>query len=504
MNDQLLKIVVIIILAVVVLYYGFQFMENLSFKRSQKKQDRLKRQSDINNNRRNLESVRDNFFDKLKFVCGDSRSTSYTFREYLKEDLQKMKAIDAELQKLGALDDRSGIIDPCEKEWKRLKDVERHNESVSKHGMMDPEHYGQIDQKFLAAAQAMTRQEAAVILDGCERAMEKSSLDALASIDAEKLLLTPWVFAMEKPYKADDFNRAAELCGWLFMHTPMDIYMARWYAQRQMGGSDAVQTGDIKECTDERLPSCLMWLQAYKQEQKLLQEMLSGNMPMSPKAQERLHALNNGGGNAPDTHQAVSTGDQLFFDVSALTWKEAEYNSLFENLAFQDKKLTYGLAVRDEDKDLMLPAGVSLPGKEALLAKFNADFNEEYGDQASARGVELVILSGNGEEHMEGILAASTECRQLGIAAHMARIGKKVNIKFYTLFLPEGLELAAQKQQALSLSRKLNPTVSMWESGLKTSMLTSIQQLLNSSVQGGGQPETPLPQSDTKPEEPVF
>ena len=307
-----------------------------------------------------------------------------------------------------------------------------------------------------------------------------------------------WVLGMEKPYRAKEFERLTDICSWFFASSyPVDAEMARWYAQRQMGGPDSVEIGDIRKCLNERLASCLMWLQAYRQEQRVLQEMLKENCTMSPKAQERLHALNNGGGKAPDTHEAVSGGDELCFDVSALAWKEAEYNALFENLAFQDKKLTYGLAVRDEDKDLLLPAGVQLPGKDAMLAKFQADFAEEYGDQATARSAEFVMLSGGGEERMEGILAVSADCRQLGVAAHMARIGKKVNIKFYTLFLPEGLELAAQKQQALSLSRKLNPTVTMWENGLKTSMLTAIQQLLNSSAQGGGQqPDAPIPNSD--------
>lgn len=399
---------------------------------------------------------------------------------------------------------------PYEQFWKRLTDFEAATTEAAHCGMMLPDAYGQINHEFLEAAQAMTRPEAEATIAGFEAARIESSLGAITALDPRKLLLALWFFAMEKPYQAKDLANAQHYCTWFFNQKCPDVKLAEWYAQRQLGGPDAITRIDNKEFENVTAPlaeqwaSGLMWLQGYRQELDILQKMLESKLPMSPKVQERFHALKNGGENASATHQAVSNGDQLFFDVSALAWKDAEYNSLFENLAFQDKKLTYGLAVRDEDKDLMLPAGVSLPGKDALLAKFQSDFAEEYDDQASARGVEFVMLSGSGEEHMDGILAVSTECCQLGIAAHMARIGKKVNIKFYTLFLPEGLELAAQKQQVLSLCRKLNPTVNMWESGLKTSMLTAIQQLLNSSVQGGGQPGDPLPLSDTKAEEPVF
>ena len=442
-----------------------------------------------------------NFGYRMSELCGferDSILVYSTAQRDMEKALRSMEGLNRNLTELSQSEDRSAEIAQCRKELERLAAFEARIKEVSQHGMMDPEHYGQVDQRFMDAVRAMTAQEVEDLLNRCESAKEQGTLNAITTINPERLMQALWVLGMEKPYRAKEFERLTDICSWFFASSyPVDAEMARWYAQRQMGGPDSVEIGDIRKCLSERLASCLMWLQAYRQEQRVLQEMLKENCTMSPKAQERLHALNNGGGKAPDTHEAVSGGDELSFDVSALSWRDEEYNALFESLAFQDKKLTYGLAVRDEDKDLLLPAGVQLPGKDAMLAKFQADFAEEYGDQATARSAEFVMLSGGGEERMEGILAVSADCRQLGVAAHMARIGKKVNIKFYTLFLPEGLELAAQKQQALSLSRKLNPTVSMWENGLKTSMLTAIQQLLNSSAQGGGQqPDAPIPNSD--------
>lgn len=97
---------------------------------------------------------------------------------------------------------------------------------------------------------------------------------------------------------------------------------------------------------------------------------------------------------------------------------------------------------------------------------------------------------------MDGILVTSSGCRQLGIAVNLVRIVKKASIKFYTIFLPVETELALQKQQALSLYKKLSPSATMWESSLKGTLLTAIQQLLNSSVQGVGTPITPSHISD--------
>ena len=69
----------------------------------------------------------------------------------------------------------------------------------------------------------------------------------------------------------------------------------------------------------------------------------------------------------------------------------------------------------------------------------------------------------------------------MGILVHIAKIGKKLNIKFYTLFMPDVNQLMEQKQQALSLYKKLSPSISMWESSLKDTILMVVQQLLNTT-----------------------
>ena len=61
----------------------------------------------------------------------------------------------------------------------------------------------------------------------------------------------------------------------------------------------------------------------------------------------------------------------------------------------------------------------------------------------------------------------------------MMKIGKKLNIKFYSLFNPLKKDVDIQRQQALFLYKNLSPTVSVWESSVKETVQMSLQQILN-------------------------
>ena len=92
------------------------------------------------------------------------------------------------------------------------------------------------------------------------------------------------------------------------------------------------------------IASSLMWLKAYDSEKTVLQYMLDNGVQMPVKAQERLHSLANGGGKAPNIYNAKTSSN---FDVSSIGWSDADFNNFFDNLSFQEKKLTYSLAMRD-------------------------------------------------------------------------------------------------------------------------------------------------------------
>ncbi len=227
------------------------------------------------------------------------------------------------------------------------------------------------------------------------------------------------------------------------------------------------------------IASGLMWIGAYASEKQVLEYMLSKQLPMSQKQQERLHSLNNGGGDAPKGHTVSSNKDVLYFDISSISWNDDEYKGFFENLAFEEKILQYSVAVRDEDKELMISKRVKLPEQTIVLDKIKSVFEEEYGDTVNAKIYHCCALSGTNQEKLEGVLVQSNECKQLGILVHMACIGKKFTIKFFSLFMPEVKDLNEQKQQLLSLYKKMSPSVTMWENSLKDTILIAFQQLLN-------------------------
>ena len=328
------------------------------------------------------------------------------------------------------------------------------------------------------------------IIANCERNMSSHNYPQIFAIDIEEILRCVWFYATDKPYSAESFKKAVNVFDRLAEEPHVDVTIAELYAMKQMGGEDVLRdrirnmlksTHIAEELT--LIASALMWINAYQAENMILQHMLTAGMQMSTKTQERLHSLTNGGGKAPSGFNVASNNSEMYFDVSALAWKDDEYTGLFENLAFQEKTLSYSLAVRDEDKDLFITNSISVPGTAEILTNLSSAFVEEFGSTVTAELKKCIALSGSGEENIEGILVESNECKQMGILVHVARIGKKLNIKFYTLFMPSGTSLADQKQQVLSLYKKLSPSVAMWESSMKDTVLMAIQQLLNAEPQ---------------------
>ena len=154
----------------------------------------------------------------------------------------------------------------------------------------------------------------------------------------------------------------------------------------------------------------------------------------------------------------------------------------FDNLSFQDKKLETALAIRDENKDIVLGTKHSLPSLNELQKRMNPVFDDEYGNIVSLTAEKACRISLDDSEEMEGFLATSEEVPTLGIFALLIRIGKKLNIKFYTLYLPEQLSADQQAKKAISMQKKLSPTITMWETSLKDTFLSAMEQILNASV----------------------
>ena len=432
-----------------------------------------------------------NTFDRtLAYFFNCTHSSYQNTYSSLKNLVSDMAATNRKLKNLSPNDDYSGTISSCLKLADEFSIFSQRVNRLPYTCMMDSTNYGRIQKDYLDAVRSMNKIMADTIIANCERNMSSHNYPQIFAIDIEEILRCVWFYATDKPYSAESFKKAVNVFDRLAEEPHVDVTIAELYAMKQMGGEDVLRdrirnmlksTHIAEELT--LIASALMWINAYQAENMILQHMLTAGMQMSTKTQERLHSLTNGGGKAPSGFNVASNNSEMYFDVSALAWKDDEYTGLFENLAFQEKTLSYSLAVRDEDKDLFITNSISVPGTAEILTNLSSAFVEEFGPTVTAELKKCIALSGSGEENIEGILVESNECKQMGILVHVARIGKKLNIKFYTLFMPSGTSLADQKQQVLSLYKKLSPSVAMWESSMKDTVLMAIQQLLNAEPQ---------------------
>ena len=450
-----------------------------------------KHRAEIEEIKSKFNSQKNSFFVIMsRFFHNNNESYQHTYT-LLKSAILNMESTNRNLINVSQYDYYSDTINDC---LQLADDFNAFGQTVEKRlpytSMMDSAKYGKIRKPYWDSIRSMNKVGADIIIQNCERSIATDNYAEIFSVDIEAILRCIWFYATDKPYSAESFKRAVNIFNSFVKSECIDVTIAELYAMKQMGGEeilrDRLQYILHKITTAERLTliaSALMWLNAYQAENIILQHMLSEGMQMSAKAQERLHALTNGGGKVPSDFNVVDSNNVMYFDVSALTWKDEEYTGLFENLAFREKKLSYSLAVRDEDKDLFLTSSFNVPGISAILSKMNSVFAEEYGNVVTATVKKCIALSGNGEENIEGILVKSNECKQMGILVYVVRIGKKLNIKFYTLFMPNETKLTNQKQQALSLYKKLSPAVAMWESSIKDTTLMAIQQLLNAEPQ---------------------
>lgn len=472
----------------------------------QKKINGIKGQ--IDELRRNFEGSLSNFFSSTYGYDTHQSNRDYYGDLYssLCKVIDNMKSANNQLTEISQSDDESRMI----ARYSQLaSDFQAFSIKLSRFPytkMMDGINYGKINKSYWDTVRSMSKEAvdsiitgyvkrlpsnkmgSVIITTGYTRALTLDDFTKIFAIDIDMVLKCIWFYATEKPYSAEAFKKAVAVFNYVYKRPIVDITIAELYSMKQMGGEevlrDKIRNMLKTQHSSEELTliaSALMWMNAYQAENIILQHMLSTGMQMTAKTQERLHSLTNGGGKAPNGFAVSSNESFVYFDVSALAWNDDEYIGMFENLAFQEKTLSYSLAVRDEDKELFITQGINIPTIGMILTKLNEVFSDEYGSDATATIKKCIALSGSGEETITGILAISNKCKQMGVLVHVAHIGKKLNIKFYTLFMPSSTNLSDQKQQALSLYKKLSPSVAMWESSLKDTILFAIQQLLNST-----------------------
>ncbi len=437
------------------------------------------------------------------YVTGGIIYSLESFLRNLNDKYDYMDKTNEELKKISPKEDMSSqLVQLRQRDISYVKNIlDKESVITSKKAvasticlMMDKEHYGKISNDYYDFVSKQDKANVENYILCVKSIIEKVDIDQISKVQVNDLINCAWYYALEKVFDAGKYNQVLRLFDIIFDgKRPVDFWIANVYAKKRIGGEGAISS-NVDDFIKARMTSeeasivssSLMWMQAYKSECKVLSKMLSLGMDMSPKMQERLHSLENGGGKAPAGLSVDTRNDKVYFDVSALAWGNDEYNGLFENLAFQDTNLNYSLAIRDENKELFVAQGINVPNIDKIIEKINSVIQVEYGTGVVAEKKDCIAVSDGEEEKLQGILVYSNECNQMGILVNVVKIGKKVVIKFYTLFMPVASDLTTQKQQALSIYKKLSPSVTMWESSLKDTMLMAIEQLLNSVTDNGG------------------
>ena len=369
--------------------------------------------------------------------------------------------------------------------------------------------YGKVNQQFWDSVKTMQENDIDTYLANAVRIVDTGIYSNLSNISVSFLLKCVWHYAIRKPYSAEKFHYACNVFRSYYKGKNLELFIAELYAIMQMSGSSVVSnkvngvlldyrqskvndsiTEDIARSLQDGSPdnlielaSALMWMKAYNEERRVLQHMVENKKQLPPKLQERLHSLISGDGMTPGSFDYKSNSTTLYFDISSLKWEEKQFNSFFEQLVFMDSPLTYSLAVREDNKNLQVANSNAFPDVKKIREEVQKEMIQEYGSNVQVSCMKGIALSGNEKVHIDGILVNVRDYKSLGIFVYVLQMGKKINIKFYTLFMPQDLSVEIQKEKVMTLWKSINPTLNMWEESLKETILTGIQRLLNKPAQ---------------------
>jgi hypothetical protein len=245
----------------------------------------------------------------------------------------------------------------------------------------------------------------------------------------------------------------------------------------------------------EVLASGLMWMKAFELEAEVLRRMADGGvlsdaklqerlcfLESDAKLQERLRFLESDGDKGPAVHDIEAKEGLLQFDYSSMNWENDDYNLFFKNMEYENKRLAYALTVREWSKTLMV-AGKKSFSNENLFGKIEEMIDDEYENAVGCGMQQCEILADGTADEIEGILLKPDK-KSLGFD-HVAsfvnifKIGKNLNIRIYTLFMPTAETLEKQTQQALLLKKNLNPNVLAFENSLQASILRVIEAFVS-------------------------
>ena len=313
-------------------------------------------------------------------------------------------------------------------------------------------------------------------------------LDNVLSVDPYNLLMCIWSCAISKTYSPQLFARAQAIYRQLFHECEWDnpdIATACLYVQKRHAGESAVlektqellSQGAWGAAGLRILASAANWLECYEAERFILLQKLNRNLEMLPIELERLSEHTQTCNNAPPLRN-VQQG-KFTIDVTPLSWDNDAWRGFFEKLHQRRSSLTYALAVSAQENTLRIPKEIAVPNTSNLLHVMKAVFEDEYDGDAWITFTTCTTISDSGEEEHTAYVAQSTECSCMAVLMRLVKIGKNLNIKCYTLYMPQNIPPLQEYKNAIALKDKGSLVVSSWENSLIDTMLSALQKMLN-------------------------
>lgn len=235
----------------------------------------------------------------------------------------------------------------------------------------------------------------------------------------------------------------------------------------------------------EHLASGLMWLKAYSIESDTLRRIASSGVAMRVELQDRLRFLESGGDKGHVLHRTETLIGMLQFDYSSLNWKTEDYAAFFKTIVYENEILKYSLTIREWARTLTMPSNAGRLSIIDLFTRIESMIENEYDGTVTCFQQQCSILVDDSQEEVDGILLSPVKGEMgfdhISLLLNTIKIGRNLNIRIYTLFMPTADTVEKQEQQALSLKKNINPNVGAFEDGLRESVLRTLEEYINST-----------------------
>jgi hypothetical protein len=377
--------------------------------------------------------------------------------------------------------------------------------------------YGIEDREWVKGVRQVDKARADKALSSLKSNFEQGDGFSRIAPSPDGVVTCLWAFAFATPHDPTSFGQASEIANFHLAYNTHDEYdktfrvvglqslLADLYVANRMGAGVLekkkeyllkwldvrLKAGDSTNAA--RLTSGLMWMKVFDLELEVLRRTAVAGLLTDAKLQERLQFLESGGSKGPGLHDiGDAAGDTLQFDYAAVSWSEDDFITFFKNLTYENKLLQYALTVREWSKTLTFsgkPSGVT---NDALYEHIKEMVADEYEESVHCVRQSGEILAEGASEEISGILLSPAKDEfgfdHVAQFLNIMKIGKNLNIRFYTLFVPTAATAEEQSRQALSLKKNLNPNILAYEDSLRESTIRAIETFLNNA---GNAPTSP-------------